>query len=112
MGATANEMAQSERIGRLEAERNAAAELAKKERAERAEAEVKAARLAYEVAVGEYNLLVMQAVCDRARGLTIDAATQMKIGAAADRVNAFVAGCGRDEPGNACVERKAREAEQ
>lgn len=111
-GATANELAQSERIGRLEAERNEAAELVKVERAARVEAEVKAARLAYEVAVGEYNILMTEAVCDRSRGLTIDAATETKIKAAFGRMEALTAGCGRDEPGDLCVERKAREAER
>ena len=111
-GATANELAQSERIGRLEAERNAATELAKKERAARVEAEVRAARFAYEVAVGEYNLLMTETACDHVRGLAIDAATMAKLDAAAERMSAFGAGCGRDEPVNVCVERKAREAER
>lgn len=94
--------------GRAEGDAAAARDLAVGERRGRIEAEVKAVLLEYELAIEQYNHVVTTTLCDAVRGVKDPAAIQ-KVDAAAARLKPFSDGCKENEPGNTCVERKARE---
>lgn len=94
--------------GRLESELATSKQRTDRERTARIEAEVKLGMKTFELALEKHNAVVRSTLCDVNSGAISAQTAKERLDASEVSLKPFYSGCGKDEPGDRCVARKAR----